>query len=265
MKINKTSTTYSLLKQRERISAFTLIELLVVIAIIAILASIALPVFSSVQERGKQTKDMSNGKQIGLALKQFAQDNNGQFPQYMPNTSYAAAQTAGVLAATSNDALWWLLPTYMTDENVFCVAGSHWSKASADNLLDAAGVGTRTNTLAPGECAYVYILGLNDTSNSGFPLIADAGTNPAAAAYGYTNNKNNAGGVWGGKKAVVIKVDGSGQAMTCDDTAQTTIFRPGTTTANNTIFNASTDANVTWLDDTVNLKLNPVTTGVPYP
>src|SRR5437868_15177755 len=109
MKINKTKTFSS---------AFTLIELLVVIAIIAILASIALPVFSSVQERGKQTKDMSNGKQIALGLKQFALDNNGVFPQYMPNTSYAAATAAGAVAVVSNDALWWLFPTYLTDENI---------------------------------------------------------------------------------------------------------------------------------------------------
>jgi len=49
-------------------SAFTLIELLVVIAIIAILASLALPVFASVLDRAKQTKDLSNAKQIGLGV-----------------------------------------------------------------------------------------------------------------------------------------------------------------------------------------------------
>jgi Tfp pilus assembly major pilin PilA len=239
--------------------------LLVVIAIIAILASIALPVFSSVQERGKQTKDMSNGKQIALALKQFALDNNGEFPQYAPNTSYAAARTAGTLAATSNDALWWLFPTYLTDENIFCVGGSHWSRAAADNKLDAAGAAARQFTLAPGECAYVYILGLNDTSNPGFPLIADAGKNAAAPPYSYDINKNNPGGVWGGKRGIVIKADGSGNVMTCDDTAETSIFRPGTTLAGNTIFNASTDATVPWLVEAVNLKLNPDVTGVPYP
>ena len=60
--------------------AFTLIELLVVIAIIAVLASIALPVFSSVQERGAQTKDLSNAKQIALACKLYAADNEGKYP-----------------------------------------------------------------------------------------------------------------------------------------------------------------------------------------
>jgi prepilin-type N-terminal cleavage/methylation domain-containing protein len=253
MKINKTS------------NAFTLIELLVVIAIIAILASIALPVFSSVQERGKQTKDMSNGKQIALALKQFALDNNGEFPQYMPNTSYGAARTAGVLAAVSNDALWWLFPTYLTDENIFTVGGSHWSRGAADNRLDAAGAAARAQTLAPGECAYMYILGLNDTSNPSFPMIADAGNNPVAAPYAYNTNKNTAGGVWAGKRGIVIMVDGSGRVMTCDDTAEVSIFRPGSTTLGNTIFNASTDLGVVWLDEVVNLKRNPDVTGVPYP
>src|SRR6266581_7422580 len=108
MKINKTKMFSS---------AFTLIELLVVIAIIAILASIALPVFSSVQERGKQTKDMSNGKQIVLALKQFAIDHNGVFPNKIPDvvsSDYDSGTNNLTGSEKSNDAFWWLFPNYLT-------------------------------------------------------------------------------------------------------------------------------------------------------
>ena len=47
IKVNKPSSLFNLLKQRERVSAFTLIELLVVIAIIAILAALAVPALTS--------------------------------------------------------------------------------------------------------------------------------------------------------------------------------------------------------------------------
>jgi len=59
---------------------FTLIELLIVIAIIAILAGIAIPALSSVLERAKATKDLSNLRQIGSATQLFMNDNNGVFP-----------------------------------------------------------------------------------------------------------------------------------------------------------------------------------------
>lgn len=65
--------------QRKR-SAFTLIELLVVIAIIAILAAILFPVFARARERAQMSACLSNTKQIGLALMQYLEDNNGGFP-----------------------------------------------------------------------------------------------------------------------------------------------------------------------------------------
>jgi prepilin-type N-terminal cleavage/methylation domain-containing protein len=57
--------------------AFTLIELLVVIATLGILVAIATPVFNSVLERAKATKDMSNLRQIGAATQMYMNDNNG--------------------------------------------------------------------------------------------------------------------------------------------------------------------------------------------
>ncbi|HEY3267619.1 MAG TPA: prepilin-type N-terminal cleavage/methylation domain-containing protein [Armatimonadota bacterium] len=59
---------------------FTLIELLVVIAIIAILAAILFPVFALAQERAKMTACLNDTKQIGLALNQYVEDNDGGLP-----------------------------------------------------------------------------------------------------------------------------------------------------------------------------------------
>jgi prepilin-type N-terminal cleavage/methylation domain-containing protein len=60
--------------------AFTLIELLVVIATIGILLAIAIPALSSVYERAKVTKDMSNLRQIGLGLQLYLNDKDGVLP-----------------------------------------------------------------------------------------------------------------------------------------------------------------------------------------
>lgn len=59
---------------------FTLIELLVVIAIIAILAAILFPVFAQAREKARQASCLSNEKQVGLALLQYLEDYDEQYP-----------------------------------------------------------------------------------------------------------------------------------------------------------------------------------------
>ena len=60
--------------------AFTLIELLVVIAIIAILAAILFPVFAQAKESAKSASDLSNIKQMGLAVAMYSTDYDDMMP-----------------------------------------------------------------------------------------------------------------------------------------------------------------------------------------
>ena len=60
---------------------FTLIELLVVIAIVAILAAILFPVFAQAKTAAKKAADSSNMRQIGLALRMYADDYDDLLPK----------------------------------------------------------------------------------------------------------------------------------------------------------------------------------------
>jgi prepilin-type N-terminal cleavage/methylation domain-containing protein len=60
--------------------AFTLIEVIVVLAIIVIMMSMVYPAYTTISERAKATKDMSNLRQIGLATQTYLNDSDGVLP-----------------------------------------------------------------------------------------------------------------------------------------------------------------------------------------
>jgi prepilin-type N-terminal cleavage/methylation domain-containing protein len=60
--------------------AFTLIELLVVIAVIAVLASLLLPALGRTKDQGRNTVCVSQLRQLGVATRVYADDNNNILP-----------------------------------------------------------------------------------------------------------------------------------------------------------------------------------------
>ena len=204
------------MKIRHSRQGFTLIELLVVISIIAILASLAVPASIGVVKKANQMKDLNNAKQIYLGLKMYSGDNDGIFP-----TTMAVDGTTPIVNA--NDAFKNLIPQYIGQEKIFYIPKSAWCNSAAPDEKFTADA----DKLSGGENGYAYVKNLSDTSNPGFPLIADGFSTTVGT---YATSETAKGGLWGGTAAVVIRVDGSGKIEKCKSTDQKVYGRTGDAT-----------------------------------
>jgi prepilin-type N-terminal cleavage/methylation domain-containing protein len=75
--------------------AFTLIELLVVIAIIAILAAILFPVFAKAKQAAKNSAELSQARQVGMALAMYLSDYDDTMPIFYAYNSVPPAGQPG--------------------------------------------------------------------------------------------------------------------------------------------------------------------------
>jgi type IV pilus assembly protein PilA len=187
---------------------FTLIELLVVITIIAILASLALPTFGKIQEKGYITKGISNCKQIITTLRIYSTDNNGSYPD---------ASTANK-PNTSNQAFQLLF------DGGQCDSEQIYGCPSAQYGVPDGNIGT-SPYFGNGDCVktrenhWAMAAGLTDSAAGTYPLVWEGGTggdktydpnwNADAAGLG------SQGRTWSGGRVIVGMNDSSVALQKC--------------------------------------------------
>jgi prepilin-type N-terminal cleavage/methylation domain-containing protein len=112
--------------------AFTLMEILVVIAIILVLAAIAFPVFTAIQNKARKAVALNNMKQLTTTLITFA----GQNDQNLPPEDSKGTDTWQAAADPENGKVWYnSLPRMLGHKGVGDYANTPRDFYSKDNLL----------------------------------------------------------------------------------------------------------------------------------
>jgi hypothetical protein len=158
------------------------------------MAVVAVPHRGPHQPSAYMATSMLYAGYIHKALMLYAADHEGRFPEGLTN---------------ANEAYRKLIPDYIQEEKPFYVYPSAWHAAAPGQKPDnEIGLPPKYNqALERGENHWAYVSGLRDTSDSHLPLIADGFVEGDPGTY--TDDPAKKGGVWKGKKAIVVLVSGA--------------------------------------------------------
>ncbi|MFA9480057.1 type II secretion system protein [Phycisphaerales bacterium AB-hyl4] len=160
--------------------AFTLIELLVVISIIAVLIALLLPALQSARQSAQAISCLSNFRQIGVALLQYADDSPGgeRLPQ-SAGVTLEGHSVWGILAVRPyyfggvNGRYWWRDGSPITPLDIEkCPSGGHVRPYSMDHLGHT--YITMYQNAAPDHPNYIRTFRTSYDRPSETPLIFDS-------------------------------------------------------------------------------------------
>ena len=80
--MNTRTTLLSAPRPRRGAGGMTAIEMLIVVAVLAVLAALLMPAINAARQRAAATRCQNNLRQLGLAIRQYMNDNNNDLPPH---------------------------------------------------------------------------------------------------------------------------------------------------------------------------------------
>lgn len=121
-----------------RSPAFTLIEMIIVLAVIAIMMALVYPAYTTISQRAKATKDLSNLRQIGILMQTYLNDKDGILP------------VINAAPGIGTNAIPVIYPKYVGSRRVFQSPFDKRTAAESDSAPVSYGINQNMYTASPG-------------------------------------------------------------------------------------------------------------------